>query len=114
MEDQFKYWEIENYTRVSAYDGRDDRDLGDILKGRYPDMMSSGEVGCTTSHLKALKMSLETDAPCALIMEDDCDLSTVKHWGFTWKDFSVKSHMTMMLFSWQLSTQHKLILGCIV
>ena len=90
MEDQFKYWEIENYTRVSAYDGRDDRDLGDILKGRYPDMMSSGEVGCTTSHLKALKMFLETDAPCALIMEDDCDLSTVKYWGFTWKDFFCK------------------------
>jgi len=49
MEEQFKYWEIENYTRISAYDGRDGRDLGDILKGRYPDMMSSGEVGCTTS-----------------------------------------------------------------
>ena len=44
MEDQFKYWEIENYTRISAHDGRGDRDLGDILKGRYPDNMSSGEV----------------------------------------------------------------------
>ena len=22
MEEQFKYWEIENYTRISAYDGR--------------------------------------------------------------------------------------------
>ena len=22
METQFKYWEIENYTRISAYDGR--------------------------------------------------------------------------------------------
>ena len=32
MENQFKYWEIKNYTRVSAYDGRDD-DLGHILKG---------------------------------------------------------------------------------
>ena len=73
MEDQFKYWEIEDYTRISAYDGRDDKDLGDILKGRYPDMMSSGEVGCVTSHLKALKHFLETsDSPCALIMEDDC------------------------------------------
>ena len=55
MEDQFEYWEIKNYTRISAYDGRDGRDLGDILKGRYPDGMSSGEVGCTTSHLKAMK-----------------------------------------------------------
>ena len=36
MESQFKYWDIENYTRISAYDGRDD-DLSDIVKGRYPD-----------------------------------------------------------------------------
>jgi len=90
MEDQFKYWEIENYTRISAYDGRND-DLGDILKGRYPDAMTSGEVGCVTSHLKALRYFLETsDAPCALIMEDDCDLDTIKHWQFTWKEFFSK------------------------
>ena len=88
-ENMFKEWEVENYTRVSAYDGRED-DLSDILKGKYPDSMSSGEVGCTTSHLKALKMFLETDAPCALIMEDDCDISTAFHWGFTWKDFYAK------------------------
>ena len=90
IEDQFKYCEIENYERISAYDGRGDRDLGDILKGRYPDNMTSGEVGCVTSHLKAMKRFLETDAPCALMMEDDCDLSTVSHWGFTWKDFYAK------------------------
>ena len=86
MEDQFKYWEIEDYTRISAYDGRDD-DLSDILKGRYPDQMTGGEVGCTTSHLKAMKEFLKTDDPYAIIMEDDCDLSPVAHWGFTWKDF---------------------------
>ena len=40
METQFKYWEIENYTRVSAHDGRGEDDLGEILKGRYPDNMS--------------------------------------------------------------------------
>ena len=88
-ENMFKEWEVEKYTRVSAYDGRED-DLSDILKGKYPDGMTSSEVGCTTSHLKALKMFLETDAPCALMMEDDCDISTVFHWGFTWKDFYSK------------------------
>ena len=63
MEEQFKYWEIENYHRISAYDGRES-DLGEILKGRYPDMMSSGEVGCTTSHLKAIRHFVEeTDHP---------------------------------------------------
>ena len=89
MEKMLKYWEVENYTRISAYDGRED-DLSDILKGRYPDMMSSGEVGCTTSHLKAMKEFLKTDAPCALMMEDDCDISTASYWGFTWKDFYAK------------------------
>jgi hypothetical protein len=90
MEDQFKHWEIEQFERVSAYDGRQD-DLSDIIRGRYPDNMSSGEVGCVTSHLKALKHWLDTsDAPCALIMEDDCDLETAKHWSFSWKDFYSK------------------------
>jgi GR25 family glycosyltransferase involved in LPS biosynthesis len=90
MEDQFKYWGIENYTRISAYDGRSD-DLSDIIKGKYPDMMNSGEVGCVTTHLKTLKHFVEeTDYPYILVMEDDCDLSTVSHWGFTWKDFYSK------------------------
>ena len=90
MEDQFKYWEIENYTRVSAYDGRDD-DLSDIIKGKYPEMMSSGEIGCVTSHLKSIKYWYDTsDSPYAIIMEDDCDLSIVKYWSFTWKDFLSK------------------------
>tara|TARA_B100001939_G_scaffold251870_1_gene218764 strand:- start:282 stop:1100 length:819 start_codon:yes stop_codon:yes gene_type:complete len=87
MEDQFKYWEIENYTRISAYDGRED-DLSDIIKGIYPNLMTTGEIGCTTSHLKALKYYLETsDSPYAIIMEDDCSLDLVRYWNFTWVDF---------------------------
>lgn len=88
MEEQFKYWEIENYTRISAYDGRND-DLSDIIKGRYPEDMSSGEIGCTTSHLKAIKHWMDTsDSPYAIFMEDDVDLDTVRFWNFKWTDFS--------------------------
>ena len=87
MEDQFKYWEIENYTRISAYDGRED-DLSDIISGRYPEMMTSGEIGCTTSHLKAIKHWIDTsDSPYAIFMEDDCNLDLVRFWNFTWNDF---------------------------
>ena len=87
MKQHLDYWEVENYERVSAYDGRED-DLSDIIKGKYPDNMSSGEIGCTTSHLKAIKHWMETsDSPCAIIAEDDLDLSVVFHWNFTWKDF---------------------------
>ena len=87
MESQFEYWGIENYTRISAHDGRED-DLGDIIKGRYPESMSSGEIGCITSHLKAIKYWYETsDSPYTIIMEDDCSLDLVKYWNFTWQDF---------------------------
>ena len=87
MEAQFKYWEIENYERVSGYDGRDD-DLSDILKGRYPENMTSGEIGCTTSHLKAIKHWYDSsDSPYAIMMEDDVDLDLVKCWSFTWNNF---------------------------
>ncbi len=37
-----------------------------------------------------MKEFLKTDAPCAIMMEDDCDISTAFHWGFTWKDFYAK------------------------
>ena len=87
MEEQFKYWGITDYTRISAYDGRDD-DLSEIISGRYPDQMSGGEIGCTTSHLKAMKHFIDnSDAPYAIMMEDDCDLDLVKFWNFTWDDF---------------------------
>ena len=90
MEEQFKYWQVENYERISAYDGRDD-DLSDIIKGRYPETMTSGEIGCTTSHLKAIKHWYETsDSPYAIIVEDDLDLQLVRFWNFTWSDFVAK------------------------
>ncbi len=90
METQFKYWEIENYTRISAYDGRDD-DLSHILTGRYPENVTYGEIGCSTSHLKAIKYWYDTtDTPYAIIMEDDCNLDTVKYWNFTWSQFISK------------------------
>lgn len=87
MESQFNYWEIKNYTRISAYDGRED-DLSSIISGRYPTQMSSGEIGCVTSHLKAIKHWMETsDSPYAIFMEDDCNLDIVKCWNFSWDDF---------------------------
>jgi len=90
MQNQFAYWQIDNYTRISAYDGRED-DLSDIISGRYPQTMTSGEIGCVTSHLKAIKYFLEnSDSPCALIMEDDCDISTASYWSFEWKKFYSK------------------------
>ena len=87
MEDQFEYWEVKNYERISAYDGRED-DLSGIIKGRYPENMTSGEIGCVTSHLKAIKHWYETsDSPYAIMMEDDVSLDLVRFWNFSWRDF---------------------------
>jgi hypothetical protein len=87
MKTQFDYWELKDYTRISAYDGRED-DLSDILTGRYPEMMTSGEIGCVTSHLKAIKHWYETsDSPYAVIMEDDCNIDIARFWNFSWKNF---------------------------
>ena len=94
MEQQFSYWGIspEMYTRIPAHDGRGDNDLGDVLKGKYPEQMTSGEVGCTVSHLKALKHWVDNypEEEYLIVMEDDCDISTAAHWGFTWNDFARK------------------------
>jgi len=91
METQFNHWELNDYTRISAYDGRED-DLSDIIKGKYPDLMSSGEIGCVTSHLKAIKHWIDTsNSPYAIIMEDDCELEVAKYWSFTWEDFIARA-----------------------
>ena len=90
METQFKYWEIENHTRISGFDGRVD-DVCEHLSGIAPDNMSTSEIGCCMSHLKAIKKFYqETDDDYCLILEDDVSFDTVKYWNFSWKDFLSK------------------------
>ena len=87
MEAQFKYWEIENHTRISGFDGRED-DCAYHLKGRVPDNITSGELGCCLSHLKAIKHFYEeTDDEYCMIVEDDVSFDIAKYWNFTWKEF---------------------------
>lgn len=87
MEEQFKYWKIENHTRISGYDARED-DVSGYLKGRIPDNVSQAELGCCMSHLKAIKhFYMETDDDYCIIFEDDVDLSIVKCWNFSWNEF---------------------------
>ena len=87
MENQFKYWEIENHTRISGYDGRED-DVSDNLKGRIPDNVSQGELGCCMSHLKAIKEFYEnSEDDYCIIAEDDVNLNIAHYWNFKWTDF---------------------------
>ena len=87
MEKQFEYWEVQNHTRISGYDARED-DASEHLKGRIPDNVSQAELGCCMSHLKAIKHFYEeTDDEYCMIVEDDVDFSTVKYWNFSWHEF---------------------------
>jgi hypothetical protein len=87
MEQQFKYWEIENHTRIAGYDARED-DVSGHLKGRIPDNVSQNELGCCLSHLKAIKTFYEeTDDEYCLILEDDVNFDIVRYWNFTWTEF---------------------------
>ena len=89
MQSMCKYWEL-NPTRISAFDGRNDK-LEHILEGNYPEGITSGEVGCVTSHLKAIKHWYETsDTPYAIFAEDDVSFDTARFWKFTWDEFVEK------------------------
>lgn len=87
MEEQLSHWEIENHVRIAGYDARED-DVSYLLKGKMPDSMTSGEVGCVLSHLKAIKYFYEeTNDPFVFIAEDDVSFETAKCWSFTWREF---------------------------
>ena len=89
MQSMCKYWEL-NPTRLSAFDGRTSS-LNHILEGSHDIGISSGEVGCVTSHLKAIKQWYETtDTPYAIFAEDDVSFDTARFWKFTWDEFVEK------------------------
>ena len=80
---EFNRYGVNDYTVIEAIDGRNS-DLSDIIKGDYPNLKSS-EIGCVTSHIKALKHWLDTsDSSHAIIMEDDFSFDTVDYWPFDW------------------------------
>jgi hypothetical protein len=87
MNSLFDQYEIEN-TRISAIDARGENDISEFLVGRFPDLLTQGELGCTMSHLKAIKhFYYETDLDYIIICEDDIVFDTVPYWPFTWKGF---------------------------
>ena len=87
MENQFEYWEIENHTRIEGIDARED-DPAVYLKGIIPNDVTTNELGCCLSHLKAIKHFYEnTDDEYCLILEDDANLDLAHYWNFTWSEF---------------------------
>ena len=78
---------IEN-TRISAFDGRTE-DLGiHLVDERLPDGLLQTELGCSLSHLKAIRYFLqEMDGEHVVVCEDDVLFDTVEYWPFAWTEF---------------------------
>jgi hypothetical protein len=90
MQEQLDRWQVTNYERISAFDGRNN-DLSEILVDGYPNAVSSGEIGCVTSHLKAIKHWYDTtDTEYGIFMEDDCDFVSAGCWPFSWREFMAR------------------------
>lgn len=76
------------HTRISAIDARGNNDVSDLLVGKFPELITQGELGCTMSHLKAIKHFYEnTNLDYIIICEDDIVFDTVPYWPFTWTGF---------------------------
>lgn len=87
MESQFKKYNIKNYTRIPGFDARNSN-INEILSGETPPGLSLGEIGCSVSHLKAIKTWYEnSNSSYAVIMEDDLMFDLVEYWTFTWEEF---------------------------
>lgn len=75
MQDQADRLQL-RLTRVAGINGRDG--LPATLRGQFDHprcTMTTGEIGCYASHLRACQLFVSTGLPAALILEDDVELS---------------------------------------
>ena len=84
FEAQMRRFKVKTFKRVPAFDGR--KIFSDAaLRARTVELpkdmkQSSGEIGCSLSHLRAAEMALDIDAPYVLVMEDDIHLTFYERW----------------------------------
>lgn len=88
MERLFKYYDINNYTFIDAFDGKDDLTNYIDSKSISSKSVRKEEVATTMSHIKAIKHWLDSsDTEHAIFCEDDLSFDTVEYWGWTWQEF---------------------------
>lgn len=83
MEDQYKKYNVE-YKRIRAIYGKKYNLYGDTLEDGYKFVntydINLSELGCTLSHLKAIKYAYDNNYPMVVIMEDDVSLNLMPLW----------------------------------
>jgi GR25 family glycosyltransferase involved in LPS biosynthesis len=78
-----------NNKRIEAVDGRniniDDIKKNYLIKRIYSKQLRSA-IGCTLSHIKAIKEAFNNNLENVIIMEDDCNFEYLKYKKFTLKE----------------------------
>ena len=78
MTEMFSKYDVKN-VRISGYDGKIIDSYKDI---EYVTERTDYEMGCTFSHLKAIKCAYENDEGIAIIMEDDVLMDYYDKWKY--------------------------------
>lgn len=85
IEEQFKKYRITNYQRISGILGKKYNITGDILQdgtrfvNEYP--ISNSELGCTLSHLIAIRTAYTSGYQQSMIIEDDACFNLMPFWN---------------------------------
>ena len=84
IEEEFKLYNIKNYERIPAVDGSK---LESLSKGEANGYtftndynVPSGPLGCTLSHMIAIKKAHDNGLDCAIIIEDDTKFTFMPYW----------------------------------
>lgn len=68
--------------------------------------LSSAEIACTLSHIKAIHMAYKDGCQKALIMEDDMSFEFVPFWDKKLSDYEVDNWHIIQLHAWLINYRH--------
>lgn len=97
MIEQLQKHKVKDWKRVKGVDGDKDPSIKYIKDFGIFKPLSSGEIGCTLSHLRAIKTAYDDNVPYALILEDDVVFDFVPHW-----DKSLKGYIEGLKRPWNI------------
>ena len=92
----------QNITRVPAIDGSNAKAQNVLIISDYTDL-TPGEIGCTASHLKAIRFAYNMKWDRVLICEDDVSFAPMRVWQQSSIDTffdSISDDVGMVLLSW--------------
>jgi len=90
---EFKKNKIKNFKRIDAVYGKKYNfkgdDIGDFkFINNFDKKFSNSELGCTLSHIKAIKHAYENNLGTVLILEDDISFDLLPLWKYTIKEIT--------------------------